>query len=309
MHCFITGVSGFIGSTTAKLLLARGHTVSGLTSNESAMEPLRTMGISPVLGDLRQPQKWISHLSNADAVIHLATLPIPARPGNRYVQDLNQVQQSVTRQMLTVLSPECKVFIYTSGISVYGNTPGNIDETSQINPCRIAVPYASGEKIALNAFKKEGRPVMVLRPAGVYGFGGVFGRFWAGPMIKGKRAVIPGNGKQLFSFIHIEDCANAYVRSVETPKPGEIFNISDDEPVPLGVMIRSLAAAMNAPSPFNIPPFLFNLMAGPIVGELLLNNKMASNLKMKEKLQAELKYPTYREGISALAKGVRNPDS
>ncbi len=305
MHCFITGVSGFIGSATAKQLLARGHTVSGLTSDSAKLEELHERGIKPVLGDLRQPLQWTSHVRNADAVIHLATLPIPARPGSRYVRDVKEVQQSVTGQMLAALSPDCKAFIYTSGASVYGSRPGIPNETTPLDPCRIATPYAAGEQLALQAYQEKGSPVMVLRPAGVYGFGGMFGRFWAGPMKQGKRTGIPGNGKQLFSFVQIEDCASVFVQCVERPLAGEIFNISDDEPVPLGVMIRSFASAMNAPAPFNIPSFLFNMMAGAIVGELLLNNKTASNHKMKEMLKAELKYPTYRDGISALAKEVR----
>lgn len=305
MHCFITGVGGFIGSAVARKLLENGHTVSGLTSDESGMEKLHTKGINAVLGDIRHPKQWIDHVRETDAVIHLATLPIPSRPGMRYVQDLIQIQQSVTAQMLNVLSPNCKAFIYTSGASVYGNQPGIHEETAPLVPCRIAEPYVAGEQLALNAFHEKGIPAMVLRPAGVYGFGGVFGRFWSGPMKKGKRTGIPGNGKQLFSFIHIEDCAGAFVRCVENPMPGEIFNIADNEPVPLGVMIRSFAGAMNAPAPFNITSFLFNLMAGPIVGELLLHNKTASNRKMKEILKAELKYPTYKDGILALAKEAR----
>lgn len=309
MHCFITGVNGFIGSATAKKLLANGHSVSGLTSNKSGLEALQSKGVKPVLGDIRHPQQWTEHVREADAVIHLATLTIPARPGNRYVKELIDVQKTVTRQMLSNLSTDCKAFIYTSGVSVYGSQPGIHEENAALNPCRIAEPYAAGEQLALKAFQEKGSPTMVLRPAGVYGFGGVFGRFWSGPMTKGKKTGIPGNGKQMFSFIHIEDCANAFVKCVENPHPGEIFNIADDEPVPLGEMIRSFAEEFNALKPFNIPSFLFNLMAGPIVGELLLHNKTSSNRKMKELLNVELKYPTYREGISALAREFQSAAS
>lgn len=302
MQCFITGISGFIGSATARQLLAHGHNVSGLTSDKSKMEKLRTWGIKPVLGDIRLPEQWKEHVRIADAVIHLATLPIPSRPGKRYVSNLLQIQESVTGQILAALSPNCKVFIYTSGASVYGSQKGIHDETTPLNPCRIALPYASGEQLAMNAFKEKGIPAMVLRPAGVYGFGGVFGRFWSGPMLKGKRTGIPGSGNQLFSFIHIEDCASAFVRCVENPIPGEIFNVADNEPVPLGNMIRSCAEAMKAPEPFTISPFFFNLIAGPIIGELLLNDKSVSNRKITETFKTELKYPTWKEGISALAK-------
>lgn len=306
MRCFITGANGFIGSAVAGLLLTRGHTVSGLTSSQAGLKPLRSKGIEPVSGDIRQPDHWIDHVRDAEVVIHLATLPIPARPGSRYVRELLQAQQTVTRRMLSALSSQCKAFIYTSGISVYGSRPGIHDENVALDPHRIAEPYAAGERLTLDAFKENGAPVMVLRPAGVYGSGGVFGRFWSGPMMKGKRAGIPGKGDQLFSFVHIDDCANAFVHCAENPRSGEVFNIADDEPVPLGEMIRFLAKAMNAPAPFVIPAVLFNLLAGPLVGELLLCSKAASNRKMKAMLSMDLKYPTYREGVLAFAKDARN---
>jgi nucleoside-diphosphate-sugar epimerase len=140
---------------------------------------------------------------------------------------------------------------------VYGSRPGVHDESAKLEPCRIAQPYAAGERLVLNAAHEKGIPGIVLRPAGVYGFGGVFGRFWSNPMVAGKRTGIPGDGKQLFSFIHIEDCARAFVRCVENPIPGEVFNVADNEPIPLGFMIRSCAEALKAPMPFKIPAFLF----------------------------------------------------
>jgi nucleoside-diphosphate-sugar epimerase len=306
MHCFITGVSGFIGSAVAEQLLTNGHSVSGLTSDKSKCESLVASGINPVLGDIRKPMEWVNYLRDAEAVIHLATLPIPSRPGSRYVKELLEIQKLTTKSMLNAVSETCKAFVYTSGISVYGAQSGLHDESAKLDPCRIAQPYAAGEQIVLQAVSEKGTPGIILRPAGVYGFGGVFGRFWSQPMLAGKRAGIPGNGKQLFSFVHIEDCARAFVRSIEDPIPGEIFNIADNEPVPLGTMIRSCAEALKAPAPFSIPPFLFNLMAGSVVGELLLYNKTVSNRKMIEQLKVDIKYPTYKEGIAAMANEARN---
>ena len=305
MRCFITGVSGFIGSAVAGQLLAKGHTISGLTSDKTKWEILVNTGIKPILGDIRQPQQWVDHLRDVEAVLHLAKLPIPSRPGSRYVRELLEVQKSTTGRMLEAVSDRCKAFVYTSGASVYGSRPGVHEESAKLDPCRIAQPYAAGEQMVLHAAREKGIPGIVIRPAGVYGFGGVFGRFWARPMMAGKRTGIPGNGKQLFSFVHIDDCARAFVRCIEDPMPGEIFNVADNEPVPLGTMIRALALALKAPAPFNIPPFLFKLMAGPIVGELLLHHKSAGNRKMIEQLKVELQYPTYREGIPELVSAMR----
>jgi nucleoside-diphosphate-sugar epimerase len=116
MHCFITGVSGFIGSAVAEQLLAKGHTVSGLSSDKTKWEGLIAKGITPVLGDIRQPQQWVDHLRDMEAVIHLATLPIPSRPGSRYVRELLEAQKVTTGKMLEAVSSACEAFVYTSGI-------------------------------------------------------------------------------------------------------------------------------------------------------------------------------------------------
>lgn len=307
MHCFITGVSGFIGFVTAKQLLARGHEVSGLTSSKTKINTLKTAGIKPVLGDMHHPHEWIDAVRNADAVIHLATLPIPSRPGRRYVQNLLQSQENTLSSLLDSLSGSCKTFICTSAVSVYGSGSDEKKEDTPINPYLIAQPFALGERLVMEANAEKGISGMVLRLGGVYGQGGVFGKFWAGPMQAGKRAGIPGNGKQLFSFVHIDDCVQAYVQCVENPTPGEIYNVVDNESAPLGEVIKALAREMEVPYPFNIPSFLFKMVAGPLVAELLLNDKVASNRKMVEQLGIKLQYPTWREGIPALARAIRQP--
>jgi 2-alkyl-3-oxoalkanoate reductase len=304
MRCFVTGASGFIGSATASQLVARGHEVVGLTSSSARAEVLRIAGIQPIVGDLRRPEAWVAAVREAAAVIHLATLPVPARPGGRYVRDLTHAHETAVSHMLEALSSACQAFVYTSGASVYGIGSETKTEAAPLKPYRIAEPYAAGERLVLAAVRDVGVPGMVLRPGGVYGLGGVFARFWAGPMVAGRRAAIPGTGAQRFSFVHIDDCVQAYVRCVENPMPGEIFNVTDDEPVPLGTMIRALAEELGAPRPCRIPSSLFRLVAGPLIAELLLNDKAMSNRKMVERLGVALRFPTYRQGIPALARSA-----
>jgi uncharacterized protein YbjT (DUF2867 family) len=80
MRCFVTGATGFIGSATTRKLVANGHTVVGLTSDPGKVDALAAAGVEPVVGDLRTPQAWLDHVRGADAIVHLATLPIPPAP-------------------------------------------------------------------------------------------------------------------------------------------------------------------------------------------------------------------------------------
>ena len=305
MHCFITGVTGFIGSAVANKLLENNYKVTGLTRSPQKADDLKKLDIDPVVGDMREPGKWISSVQGTDAIIHTATIPVPSRPGKRYLKDLASAQETVVRNLVGAAS-SCKAFIYTSGMTVYGSGSETKTEESKVDPVKLAEPYVVGEEIVKEAVEKYELPGIILRPAGVYGDGGIFGKYWTDPVSKGKRVSYPGNGKQVKSFISVEDCAQAYVRCIENPIPGEIFNIVDDEPVAFGTLIRFLANKMGAPKPFGIPAPIFRIMGGKILAEMLLTDMIIDNTKMKEELGVELQYPTYREGITALAEKIQN---
>jgi len=300
MQCFITGATGFIGSAIGEKLLERGYEVTGLTSSPGKIGSLEKKGIRPVLGDMNNPEEWSPAVRNADVIIHTATIPPPVRPGKRYMAKLLSAQRTTVSHLLKEVQ-SCEVFVYTSGMTVYGAGPALKSESSAINPVELARPYVLGEQLVMEAYRERDVPGMILRPAGVYGDGGVFGRYWTEPMKNGKRAPYPGNGEQVKSFISVEDCAQAYVTAVENPMPGQVINIADDEPVAFNTLIPFLAERIEAPNPPGIPAPLFRILAGRILAEMLLTDMRISNRKMKEELGVTLNYPTYREGISALA--------
>lgn len=300
MRCFITGATGFLGSAVAGRLRKTGYEITGLTSSPGKIGLLKERGIQPVLGDMSQPEEWTPAVRSAEVIIHTATIPPPARPGTRYMRRLLSAQRNAVTGLLNG-ADSCKVFVYTSGMTVYGSGPEVQTETEEIDPVRLADPYVLGEELVMEAFRNRGIPAMILRPAGIYGDGGVFGRYWTTPIKRGNRAPYPGNGTQVKSFVSIDDCARAYVRAVENPMPGEVINVADDRPVAFGTLIPSLAEEMDAPRPFGIPAPIFRIIAGRILAEMLLTDMLVSNQKMKEKLGVSLKYPTYREGIPALA--------
>jgi len=72
MKVFLTGATGYIGSTVAESLQTVGHQVIGLARSEQAAQSLEAVGIEVVRGDLHQPLKWIEALCQVDGVIHTA---------------------------------------------------------------------------------------------------------------------------------------------------------------------------------------------------------------------------------------------
>lgn len=102
---FITGATGYIGGSIAKLLVDKGYKVSGLVRKESDTEKLKELGINPVLGTLQDAPLLREESKKADAIIHAADADDP------YVIDT----------FLQALKGTDKTFIHTSGSSILGN--------------------------------------------------------------------------------------------------------------------------------------------------------------------------------------------
>src|SRR5581483_3083553 len=84
MRVFVTGATGVLGQPTVRLLVARGHEVTALARSEANVHLLRELGAMPCEGDLFDPNFIREAVSEADAVLHLATaIPKKVAPSTK----------------------------------------------------------------------------------------------------------------------------------------------------------------------------------------------------------------------------------
>ncbi|MFE1600627.1 SDR family oxidoreductase [Methylobacterium sp. ID0610] len=184
---------------------------------------------------------------------------------------------------------------YLSTIGVYGDRQGAwIDEATPPAPThgrtrdRVAVEEAWR---ALGA--RTGKPVQIFRLSGIYGPGrNAFVKLREG---RAQRIIKPG---QVFNRIHVDDIATALAASIERPRAGAIYNVTDDEPAPPQDVTAFAADLAGLPLPpevdFDTAPL--SPMARSFYGE----NKRVRNRLIKDELGVALRFPTYREGLRAL---------
>jgi dTDP-4-dehydrorhamnose reductase len=193
-------------------------------------------------------------------------------------------------------APQLKRIVYLSTIGVYGDAHGAwIDEETSTQPNSTrnrARVVAEQQWLALR--ERTGSEITILRLAGIYGPG----RHALLNLREGKARRIAKRG-QVFNRIHVEDIARAIAAAFAPDAPSGIFNVTDDEPAPPQDVIAYAAKLLGIEPPPEIPFERADLT--PMARSFYSSNKRVSNRRMREQLGVSLAYPTYREGLRALA--------
>jgi nucleoside-diphosphate-sugar epimerase len=101
----------------------------------------------------------------------------------------------------------------------------------------------------------------------------------------------------VWSFIHVDDLAEATIAAIERGTPGSIYNIVDDEPLPAAVWIPALAEAVGAKAPRHVPVWLGKLAAGEVGVSMMTQIRGTSNQKAKRELGWKPRYVSVRDGF------------
>lgn len=185
---------------------------------------------------------------------------------------------------------------YLSTVGVYGDWQGQwIDETAPTRPIsERSLRRVQAERAWLDFGRETGKRVEVFRLAGIYGPGrSVINGLRAGTA---RRIVKPG---QVFNRIHVDDVALVLAAATGKPTGHTIYNVGDDEPAPPQDVVAYAAELLGLPVP---PEMAFETagLAG-MAASFWAESKRVSNARIKADLGVELMYPTYREGLRALA--------
>jgi hypothetical protein len=193
-------------------------------------------------------------------------------------------------------APRLQWIGYLSTIGVYGDHQGAwVDEATPPAPANQRGRWrVEAEQAWLGLAFARPVTIQVFRLAGIYGPGqNLIEALRRG---EAKRIVKPG---QVFNRIHVDDIASAVLAGIEHLEATGLFNVADDLPAaPDEVIVHAARLAGVAPPP--AVPFEtaeLSAMARSFYGAV----KRVSNARAKRELGWQLRYPTYREGLAALA--------
>ncbi len=192
-------------------------------------------------------------------------------------------------------APRLKKIVYLSTIGVYGDHGGAwIDETAKTEPSnRRSQQRLIAEQQWLD-LATDARAVYVLRLSGIYGPGrNVLLKLRDGTA---RRLVKPG---QVFNRIHVADIVQAIDACLVRAAPGGVYNVTDNEPAPPQDVVTYAAGLLGVEPPPERP--FEETPLTPMQRSFYGENKRVSNARMKRDLGVALAFPTYREGMAALA--------
>jgi nucleoside-diphosphate-sugar epimerase len=283
MNLFIFGLGftgrWFAGRARDRFMTVRGTVTEAASANRIAAETGFTMrAFGPEADDPRIADDL------ADTDVLLVSVP----PGSDGDPVLARYAEAIRASRIAWIG-------YLSTIGVYGDQGGAwIDETTP------AAPRSARSRIRLDAEAawlrlgvETGKAVQVFRLSGIYGPG-------RNPIVKlreGRSQRIVKAG-QVFNRIHVDDIATTLLASIDRPRAGAVYNVTDDEPVAPQTVTEHAAALTGLPLPPEIDFETADLspMARSFYGE----NKRVRNALIREELGVRLAYPTYREGLAAL---------
>lgn len=185
--------------------------------------------------------------------------------------------------------------VYLSTIGVYGDSGGAwIDEAAPLNATSARGRRRIEAEAGWQDFgARSGRPVTVLRLGGIYGAG----RNALADIADGDARCIVRQG-QMFNRIHVDDIAGAILAAARGYRGA--VNVVDDEPAEACAPVRFAARLLGVAPPRAVPYDEAAPLMSAMARSFWADNRRVRNAKLKRELGVSLRYPTYREGLTAL---------
>lgn len=262
MRIIITGVAGFIGSTTAQHFLDHGHSVAGIDSFSNYYDQTcKQQNLAP----LHTSERFIFHkldvaqdlldpvFASADAVVHLAGQPGVRRSWMEFDAYMTANVKGTREVLDAALRQGVSRVVYASSSSVYGDA--STYPTPEDHPTNPLSPYAvtklAGEQLCTLYASERSLNTVSLRYFTVYGpkqRPDMLTHRLIESAHCGSTMTIFGDGNQVRDFTSVDDIARANVLAATADvRPGSVFNVSGGSSVSVNDMIRETERIVGSP--------------------------------------------------------------
>ncbi|QUD90070.1 SDR family oxidoreductase [Phenylobacterium montanum] len=232
MRVFLTGATGFIGSTVIEELHAAGHQVVGLARSDIAAAALKERGVEVWRGDVADPAGLAEAARGADGVIHCAF----GHDFSNYLE-AGEADLRAVSAMAQALAGSGKPLVVTSGLTAA--TPGRA--STEADPAQtegMGAVRGRPEALALEASQSGVRSMVVRLAPSVHDRGqqGLVSQLIETARRTGVSAYV-GDGGERWPAVHRRDAARLFRLALERGQPGQRLHAVGEE----GVSLRAIA--------------------------------------------------------------------
>lgn len=282
---------GSIALRAAPLLRVH-YRLLGLSRRLENHGQLRLCGITPVFGDLDKPKSLNRLAGIAHAILHLAP---PPNHGERDMRTTNLLAALTKRPTIKeIMLPQQLIYISTSG--VYGDCHGAlIDETYPINPrTKRSMRRADAEKQVRNWGLRNRVRVSILRVPGIYAADRL-------PLarLQERTPILLPDEDCYTNCIHADDLVRIIFAALRYAKPGRIYHACDDSRLKMGDYFDLIADRSGIPRPPRVARAYANEHISAGILSYMEESRQLMNIRIKNELHVNLRYPTVAEGITA----------
>ena len=270
----ITGGTGLVGKAITNTLITKGYNVIILTRDVSSKK--NRPGISYAGWDVAKQGIDLAALESADYIIHLAGAGVvDKRWTDAYKTEIVESRTESGRLIYKALKNnpnKVKAVVSASAIGWYGadtNPVKSFTETDKADENFLGNTCMLWEQ-SIEPVEGLGKRLVKLRIGIVLSNGG-------GALVEFKKplgfgvAAILGNGKQIVSWVHIDDLCALFIAGIENENLSGSYNAVAPDPVSNKTLTIQLAKALKKSFylPLYVPAFVLKIMMGQSSIEVL----------------------------------------
>jgi nucleoside-diphosphate-sugar epimerase len=265
----ITGIGGFIGSSLARELLARGEQVRGVDNFATG----RIENIAGIIDridfrefDILDLDAMHNACAGVDFVLHQAAIPsVPKSVLDPLGSNRANVDGTVN-VLVAARDAKVKRVVYAASSSAYGDTP-TLPKHEAMKPDPIS-PYAvaklASEQYMISFYRCYGLETVCLRYFNIFGprqdpsspYSGVLAKFIT-LMLRGEQPTIFGDGEQSRDFTYIDNAVSANLLACKAPAEqaaGKVFNTATGQRITLNETFKLLQGLTSYSGPVKYGP-------------------------------------------------------